>query len=86
MPAANPSDRALVARQAAHTRWARCDDPKAATAPARKGFLARFEREVDPDQTLDPAERARRAEHAMRAYMTRMAMRSSQSRRGSGSR
>lgn len=43
------------------------------TAPARRGFLARFEREVDPHSQLDPAERTLRARRAMRAYMLRLA-------------
>jgi hypothetical protein len=69
------SRRSLAGRVAAHERWAREPDRAAATAPARRGFLARFEREVDPDMTLAPAERARRAESAMKAHMTRLAMR-----------
>lgn len=44
------------------------------TGPARRAFLARFEREVDPDNELEPAERARRAEHAKSAYFSRLAM------------
>lgn len=44
------------------------------TAPARRAFLARFEREVDPDGKLAPEERARRAEHAKRAYFSRLAL------------
>ena len=38
-------------------------------------------REVDPDDKLEPVERARRAEHARRAYFTRLALKSAQSRR-----
>lgn len=44
------------------------------TAAARIAFLARFEREVDPDGVLDSAERSRRAEHAKRAYFSRLAL------------
>jgi hypothetical protein len=36
---------------------------------------------VDPDNVLDPAERAVRAAHARTAYFTRMALKSSQARR-----
>jgi hypothetical protein len=43
--------------------------------------MQRYEREVDPDGTLDPRERARRAEYAMRAHMSRLALRSVQVRR-----
>jgi hypothetical protein len=54
---------------------------RAITAPARAAFLDRFEREVDPECTLPPAERVRRAEHARAAYFIRLALKSAQSRR-----
>lgn len=73
-----PSERTLRAKLAAHRLHA---SGGTNTAPARAAFLARFEREVDPDGTLDPAERARRAEHAKRAYMTSLALKSARSRR-----
>jgi hypothetical protein len=47
-------------------------DRAARTAPARAAFLARFEREVDPDGTLDPAERERRATEARTAHFARL--------------
>jgi hypothetical protein len=50
------------------------------TKPARAAFLARFEREVDSESKLSPAERARRAEAARKAYFIRLALRSSQVR------
>jgi hypothetical protein len=43
--------------------------------------MDRYEREVDPDGTLEPAERARRAEQAMKAHMARIALKSAQARR-----
>jgi hypothetical protein len=43
--------------------------------------LERFERQVDPDRTLKPAERRCRAEQAMRAHMAGLALRSAQARR-----
>jgi hypothetical protein len=43
--------------------------------------MDRFERQVDPDGTLKPEERARRAGHARKAYFTRLALRSAQARR-----
>lgn len=76
----SPSERSLRARLAAHERWAR-QDPVAGTAKARQAFLARFEREVDPEGALSPAERARRAEHARKAYFTRLALASAKARR-----
>lgn len=66
----------LSGRAAALNRWARTDDPTAATAPARNGFLARFERIVDPDGILPVAEREIRARRAMRAYMIALARKS----------
>ena len=57
-------------------------DARRTTSAARAAFLARFEREVDPDGVLSPDERARRAEHARKAYFARLAYRSALSRRG----
>lgn len=75
------ADRSLIARLAAHESWANTADPSARTAPARRALLDRFERQVDPDGVLSPAERARRAGHARKAYFTRLALRSAQVRR-----
>lgn len=83
-PDLTPAQRTLRARIAAHTRWSTEEDRVAATAAMRAGQRARFEREVDPDGTLDPAERARRAESAMHAYMARLALKSSRARSGKG--
>ncbi len=52
------------------------------SAPARAGFMAKFEREVDPDGVLAPEERARRADAARRAHMARLALKSAKARRG----
>lgn len=76
----SPSQRTLRARLAAYAMHAR-HDGRQITANARKAFVERFEREVDPDGVLPVAERQRRAEHAMRAHMTRLALRSAQARR-----
>ncbi len=75
-----PSQRSLHARLAAHSKWA-MQDPISGTAAARKAALDRFEREVDPEFVLPPAERARRAEHARKAYFTRLALASAKARR-----
>ncbi|HLS55716.1 MAG TPA: hypothetical protein VK052_06545 [Zeimonas sp.] len=56
-------------------------DSTALTAAARAAFLARFERDVDPDGVLPAEERRRRAAHARRAYMARLAARSAAVRR-----
>lgn len=59
-------------------------DTRALTKPATAAFLARFEREVDPDGLLPVEERHRRALAARKAYMSRLAMRSAQARRRAG--
>ena len=79
-PSSDKDRRVLQARMAAHALHARVADPAAHTAPARKVFLSRFEREVDPDGVLDPQERARRAEHAKKAYFLSLAAASSKAR------
>ena len=73
-------DRALRGRIGAHALHAR-HDSRELTANARRAFLDRFEREVDPDGILTPQERARRAYHAKKAYFTRLAYRSAKARR-----
>jgi hypothetical protein len=50
-------------------------------ARARRGFIAKFERQVDPDGLLDPLEREARALVAMRAHMLRLARKSAEVRR-----
>lgn len=77
MPASNPSHRRLAAVIGASALHAQ---GKTNTAPARDAFMAKFEVEVDPDGTLEPAERARRAEHARRLYFARLALKSAKAR------
>ena len=55
--------------------------PKETTKAAREAFMARFEREVDPDGTLTAEERARRAEAAGKAYFAQLAHKSAKARR-----
>ena len=45
----SPAERSLRASIAAHVSWAHTADPSARTAPARRAFALRFEREVDPE-------------------------------------
>ena len=61
------------------TSWSR-NDPETMVGPAHAGFRRRFERLVDPEGILDPAERARRADRARRAYMLGLAARSAAAR------
>jgi hypothetical protein len=79
-----PEQRAMRASIAAHVQWAKESDPTARTQAARDGFMRRFEVEADPDDVLEPAERARRAEHLRRAYFTKLALASSRARKKGG--
>jgi hypothetical protein len=76
-----PEERSMRSQIAAHESWAKTSDRASRTAKARKASLDRFEKQVDPDGTLAPAERARRAEHARKAYFARLALKSAQARR-----
>jgi hypothetical protein len=71
--------RSLAGRIGAHRLHASHDSTEL-TVAAREAFLARFEREVDPDGALDPAERERRARHARKAYFAQLALRSARVR------
>lgn len=72
-----PSERSLRARAAAHALHAQGGtSTKAGTA----AFLGRFERQVDPEGVLEPAERSRRAGHALKAHMSLLALRASRVR------
>lgn len=75
------TERTLAAQIAAHESWAHTADRTARTAPARAALMERFEREVDPDGTLPPDERARRAESKRKAHFQRLALKSAKARR-----
>ena len=75
-----PEQRSQRGRIGAYVQWSRTPDKAAHPAPARAAFLSRFEREVGPDGTLDPVERARRAEYARKAYFARLAFASAKAR------
>lgn len=66
-------------REAAYRKWAFAD-AEAGTRPARAGFLAKFEREVDPDRKLPDDEREKRARRLMRSHMIGLARKSRSSR------
>ncbi len=76
----SPAERSLQARMAAHLMHAQ-NDSRVTSAPGRAAFLTRFEREVDPDGTLDPQERARRAAQARSAYFARLSLAAAKTRR-----
>jgi len=70
---ASRAERSLRARLAAYALHAQ-RDPRETTANGRAAFLARFDREVDPEGLLEPDERRRRAEQARRAYFARLSL------------
>jgi len=76
-----PSERSLHASIAGLTSWANTSDPTARTEEARRSFKESFEDRVDPDGTLEPAERTRRARHLYLAHMRRLALQSARARR-----
>ena len=81
MPQSETTNKSLWGREGAHLKWAATADRTAATLKARQAFLNRFERQVDPEGTLAPAERALRAEHARKAYFLQLARKSAAARR-----
>ena len=68
-----PSDRAMIARLAAHESWARPEARAARTAAPRAALDARFLAEAGGDP--------QRAESLRKAHYARLALRSSQARR-----
>lgn len=74
-----PTERALLARCAAHLLHAGIEDPPAHTAPARRAFDARFYAGLP--EGLSEAERDRRAAHARSAYFSKLAFQSARARR-----
>jgi hypothetical protein len=75
-----PAQRSARARLGAHTLHSQRDGGEL-TAAATAASMARFEREVDPNNELEPAERTRRAEHARKAFMLRLSLASARARR-----
>lgn len=76
-PFLEASLRGRIGAHALHARY----DARQTTAAARRAFLDRFDREVDPDGVLSLEERARRASHARKAHFARLALASAKSRR-----
>jgi hypothetical protein len=78
------AERRMRGTMAVETSWANTSDRSARTAPGRKAAWEKFEKQVDPEGILEPAERARRAEHARKAHFTRLAYLSARARRAKG--
>jgi hypothetical protein len=74
------ASRKLYGRIGGLTAWATLD-PEVMVGPAHRGFRARFERLVDNDGQLDPAERALRTDRAIRAHMLALSAKSAEVRR-----
>ena len=79
----SPQEASLRGRIGAYALHA-SHDPRETTSAARAAFLARFEREVDPEGALAPEERSRRAGMARKAHMAKLALKSAQARRKGG--
>lgn len=77
----NATERSLRAARAAHTRWLDPDAREAARVKARESMNRRFAKQVDPDNSLPPAERAKLAENARKAHLLGMSLKASRARR-----
>jgi hypothetical protein len=86
MPGAmTPAERSLRASIAAHTRWAKAStvERQRTADNGQAGLLRRFAAEIEAEHGLLPVdELERRARSMMNAHMKRLALRSSQVRRG----
>lgn len=81
MSAVDPNERALQARLAAHSSWARTGNRALRTAPAREGLEKRIAAEYGIPDDLPPDEHAARIESARKAYFAALALKSVRSRR-----
>ena len=73
MSNADPGDRSLIARIAAHESWANTTNRSARTAPARAALDRKFLEEAGGDPV--------RAAHLRSAWYARLALKSAQARR-----
>lgn len=69
-----PEQRSKAGRAGMYSRLAN-EDRAEMTAAARAAAMDRFEKQVDPDGLLDPAERAIRAGYAKKAYFLQLSQR-----------
>jgi uncharacterized membrane protein len=76
-----PEQRRLRAQIAANDRWSKPGARERQAHVIAEARLARHEQLVDPDGTLNPAERRQLAENSLRAEMARLALRSSRARK-----
>ena len=79
-----PTEHSIRARLGAHAAHSKHDSRVLTTnarAKARANLDARLLGEIDPDNLLNDAERARRLEHARKAHFARLALQSAIARR-----
>jgi len=79
-----PEQRSMQARMAAHLLHATRDTHETTEAARYAAHVTRYEKMVDPNNELPPAERARRVEAARQAHMTKAALASSRARAQAG--
>jgi hypothetical protein len=68
-----PAERKLMASVGGISRVLRYGSD-AAIAAARAGFMAKFDRQVDPDNQLDPDKRAQLSQLALTCHMRKLAL------------
>lgn len=82
----DPAERRRRSSIAGLTGWANTKDRRARARHAGAGLYRKFEREVDPDGTMPPRERAARAKTLYKLHLAKMTQRSIEARRaGTGS-
>lgn len=72
-----PAQRAMRMSAAAHQSWANTADRSARARRGYDGLVAKFEREIDPDGTLPPAERAKRVKSRLKRHYAEIQRKSS---------
>jgi hypothetical protein len=68
-------------RLAAHIQWSREPDRTGRTQAMRDGFLAKLERQVDPNGIYTPEQRAKMVEAARKAFYIRLGRATGKARR-----
>jgi hypothetical protein len=79
--AESSTERSLHAQHASLIHWSQVENRTAATRAMREGLTRKWEREIDPDGKLPPAELAKRVEMRRKAHMAEMTRRSIKARR-----
>src|SRR5271154_6980552 len=76
-----PQQRKLRASKAGLTGWDNTVDRSARARHANAGLIAKWEREIDPDGTMDRQELARRVKTKQKLHMADMSWKAVQARR-----